>query len=107
MDVYKKQAEICAALANPVRMQVLELLENGESTATDLQKVMHLSKANLSQHLSILKRNGMIHVRSKGLYRYLSLAPQVRQARRIIRQILERQLVGHVDMAKNLGGKHG
>lgn len=87
--IYKLQAEICAALASPVRLHILDLLSDGEKTATDLLTELKIPKANLSQHIAVLKDAGIIQSRKEGLFQYLSLSlPTIKEACGLIRSVL-------------------
>lgn len=88
-SMYQLQADICAALANPVRLHILDLLSNGEKTASELLEVLNVPKANLSQHLAVLKDAGIIQSRKEGLYQYMSLAiPKIKDACALVRGVL-------------------
>lgn len=88
-SIYEMQAEICAALASPVRIHILDLLSEGEMTSTELIEILKIPKANLSQHLSVLKDAGVINSRKEGIYQYLSLAiPKIKDACSLVRTIL-------------------
>lgn len=87
--IYDLQAELCSAMASPVRLQILDLLFQGEKTATDLMEVLDLPKANLSQHIAVLKDAGIISSRKEGLFHYHSLAiPKVKEACMLVRSVL-------------------
>ncbi|MCB9072265.1 MAG: winged helix-turn-helix transcriptional regulator [Bdellovibrionaceae bacterium] len=87
--IYELQAEICSALANPIRIQILDLLAEGEKNSSDLLKILNVPKANLSQHLSVLKDAGIIQSRKEGLYQYLSLSiPKIKDACSLVRSVL-------------------
>ena len=87
--IYDLQAEICAALANPVRLQILDLLADGEKTSSDLLKVLQVPKANLSQHLAVLKDAGIIESRKEGLFQYMSLSiHKIKDACSLVRGVL-------------------
>ncbi|HEY3930663.1 MAG TPA: metalloregulator ArsR/SmtB family transcription factor [Candidatus Koribacter sp.] len=64
--LYERQAVLCKAFANPTRMHLLDLLGRGEAGASDLQERLGISKANLSQHLSILRSAGVVNTRRDG-----------------------------------------
>jgi ArsR family transcriptional regulator len=101
-EIYEKQAEICSALANPVRLMILDLLSEGEGTATDLLDKLIVPKSNLSQHLNVLKRAGVLKVRIEGRFQYLSLAmPEVKQACALVRKMLASQMSQQAAFAKN------
>lgn len=88
-SIYELQAELCSALASPVRLHILDLLGESEMTATDLLEVLEIPKANLSQHLAVLKDAGIIQSRKKGLFQYMSLAvPKIKDACSLVRSVL-------------------
>lgn len=87
--IYDLQAEICAALASPVRLQILDLVSEGEKTATELLEVLEIPKANLSQHLAVLRDAGIIQSRKEGLFQYMSLSlPIIKDACAMVRTLL-------------------
>lgn len=106
VEIYERQAEICAALASPVRLMILDLLAEEELTATDLLQTLKIPKSNLSQHLKVLKNAGILRVRSEGLYQYLSLGiPEVKQACALVRKVLASQMSQQAELAKVLKEK--
>lgn len=64
--LYERQAVLFKAFANPTRIHLIDLLGRGEVGASDLQERLGISKANLSQHLSILRSAGMVNTRREG-----------------------------------------
>lgn len=99
-ELYERQAEICAALANPLRLMILDLLAEEELTATDLLRTLKIPKSNLSQHLKVLKTAGILKVRNEGLYQHLSLGiPEVKQACALVRKVLASQMGQQVELA--------
>lgn len=68
------QAEQIKALAHASRLAILRALSKGERTATELTKRVGLSKANLSQHLKLLKREGIVRCVKRGTFCHYSLA---------------------------------
>lgn len=108
--LYEMQAEICGALAHPVRLKILDLLDEGEMTSSQLLKRLPIPKANLSQHLTVLKDAGLVGTRKEGLYQYVSLAlPKVKDACAIVRGVLteriERQHKRHENLRRQLKGR--
>ncbi|CAN5865786.1 metalloregulator ArsR/SmtB family transcription factor [soil metagenome] len=53
-------------LAHPARIQVLELLRDGEHTVGELIPGVGLEPSHLSQHLGILRRANIVQTRKKG-----------------------------------------
>ncbi len=91
--IYEMQAEICSALASPVRLQILDLLSNKEMTVGELLEVLKVPKANLSQHLSVLKDAGILSARKEGLYHYMSLSiPKIKDACSLVKSVLAEKI---------------
>lgn len=91
--LYGQFARIGKALASPHRLEILELLAQGERTVESLAGEMGLSLANTSQHLQALRRAALVDSRKDGLFVYYRLVdPAVYDACRSIRTVAERQL---------------
>ena len=92
-EIFERQARICKAFAHPVRLRMLDIVAGGEVGISDLQKELGISKANVSQHLAILKGAGVLTTRREGKQIYCSLAiPEVKQACQLIRKVLQAQI---------------
>ena len=91
-EIYERQAAICKAFANPTRLHLIEMLVRGERWASDLQQGLGISKANLSQHLAILKSAGLVATRREGKQLQCGIAlPEVKQATSAFRNVLKAQ----------------
>ena len=91
-EIYERQAIICKAFANPTRLHLIEMLTHDERWAAELQKGLGISKANLSQHLAILKSAGMVTTRREGKQLQCGIAmPEVKQATAVLRNMLKAQ----------------
>jgi rhodanese-related sulfurtransferase len=66
--VYEQFARIGMALSSPARLELLELLAQGERTVDTLSQLTGLTVANTSQHLQHLRRAGLVDARKEGLY---------------------------------------
>jgi len=60
------KARVFHALAHPTRIAVVDALRNGERTAGSLQSELGVEQANLSQHLAVLRTNGVVVTRRAG-----------------------------------------
>ena len=90
--ILEQQVRICKAFANATRLRMLDLLGQKERSVGDLRKRLAVSKANLSQHLAILKAAGIVDTRREGRHIYCYLAiPAVKQACHLIREVLRAQ----------------
>jgi len=93
MEIFERQARICKAFAHPARLQILDLLGQGEQGVSQMQETMGISKTGISQHLAILKSAGVVATRRNGKQIYCSLAiPEVKQACQLIRKVLHAQI---------------
>jgi rhodanese-related sulfurtransferase len=72
-SLYEQFARIGRALANPHRLELLDVLAQGERTVEDLAREAALSIANASQHLQTLRAARLVTVRRDGLYAYYRL----------------------------------
>jgi len=71
--IYNELASIAKALANPRRMEIIELLAQGPSPVEYIADNTGLSIANASQHLQVLKKARLAKAEKKGKYNYYSL----------------------------------
>lgn len=65
-----------AALAEPHRRQILDLLRKGERPAGDLVGHLGLSQPGVSKHLKVLREAGLVVVRAEGKQRLYALRPE-------------------------------
>ena len=63
---YERNAEIYKVLANPKRLEILNILKKRELAVEKLIKTMKIRKANLSQHLAILRQHRLVKTRRSG-----------------------------------------
>ena len=91
--LYGQFARIGKALSSPHRLEILELLAQGERTVESLATELGLSLANTSQHLQGLRQAVLVDSRKEGLFVFYRLAdPAVFELCRSIRTVAERQL---------------
>ena len=62
------KAAICQALAHPTRIAILELLREGEQSASTLVTQLGAEQANVSQHLAVLRAKRLVSHRKVGNY---------------------------------------
>ncbi len=60
MNSIAKRIEIMKVMSHPVRIQILEELIKGVKCVSDLEDFLEISQPNVSQHLSLLRRYGII-----------------------------------------------
>lgn len=72
--VYEELAKITKALANPHRLEIIELLAQGEFSVEQIASQTSLSVANASQHLQVLKASQLVEVTRQGNFIHYRLA---------------------------------
>ena len=91
--LYGQFARVGKAVANPSRIEFLELLAQGERTVDSLAREIGISLANASQHLIALREAGLVLSRKAGLSAHYRLAdPSVFELVRAMRTVAERRL---------------
>jgi len=62
----EKAADVLKAVAHPVRLKIIELLDGGEMTVTQIQEALGTSQSMTSQQLSLMKSRGILKSRRSG-----------------------------------------
>ena len=97
------QADICQVLANPKRLQILNLLKWGELSVGAMVQSLGVPKANLSQHLSLMRQKGILATRRQGTAIYYRLStPDITQACEIMRGVLHEVLDSRGSLSRNI-----
>lgn len=65
--IFQIKADVFKALGHPSRVKILEFLRDGEKCVYDLIEGLELEQSNVSQHLSVLKRQDLLSSRKEGL----------------------------------------
>lgn len=71
----RETTALLRALANENRLIILCQLTQGESSVAELNALLPLSQSALSQHLSRLRRDGLVSDRRNGTQVFYSLVP--------------------------------
>jgi DNA-binding transcriptional ArsR family regulator len=67
--------DLIAAVAEPNRRRLLQLLGRGEQTVTQLASNFTVSRSAISQHLGVLAEAGLVVSRRQGRFQYYRLQP--------------------------------
>ncbi len=90
--ICEMQADICKTLTNPKRIEILNVLKNEEKTVTELVMVLGASKANVSQHLAVMRHKGILMTRREGVNIFYRVAnPKVIEACTLMKEVLFEQ----------------
>src|SRR5918911_4299027 len=92
MALFDEFARIGKALASGRRMELLDVLANGERTVEGLARETGMSLANTSRHLQVLRQAGLVATRRDGTAVYCRLATsEVYELWRALRGLAARQ----------------
>ena len=90
---YRIHAAVFAALANPTRHELMHRLCERPRTPTELATLLEVSKPNVSQHLAVLQREGVVTRRRAGAnVLWQVVDPRLAQACSLIDEIIGRAL---------------
>lgn len=73
-NLYEGLSKLMKALANPIRLEIIEMLSQGEKSVEGVVEATGVTFANASQHLQVLKNNNIVKTRKQGHYVYYSIA---------------------------------
>jgi ArsR family transcriptional regulator, virulence genes transcriptional regulator len=90
--IFEMQAEICKTLTNPKRIEILNALKTDEKTVTELVNLLGASKANVSQHLAVMRHKGILTTRREGVNIFYRVTnPKVIDACSLMKEVLFEQ----------------
>jgi ArsR family transcriptional regulator len=101
--LYQLKAEFFKTLGHPARIRVLELLSEREHAVAEMLLEVGIEAANMSQHLAVLRRTGLVTTRKEGSTVFYSLtSPHVAELLAVARKILTGVLSGQVELLEDL-----
>ena len=68
------RAKIFNALSDPIRLEIVDFLRNGEKCVCEITPHLRLIQPVVSRHLKILKNAGLVKRRKKGTWHMYSLS---------------------------------
>jgi ArsR family transcriptional regulator len=75
-QLLEKIADRLKAMADPMRLKILHSLQEGERCVNDILAEVGGSQANVSKHLSVLRRVGLVDCRREGVNVFYHIADQ-------------------------------
>lgn len=103
VPLYQAKAEFFRMLGHPVRMRVLELLQDGPMPVRDLPAAIEVEPSALSQQLAVLRRSGIVTSTRNGAAVVYALAGgDVAQLMLAARRILTEVLTGQSELLEEL-----
>ncbi|MEU7004619.1 metalloregulator ArsR/SmtB family transcription factor [Nonomuraea sp. NPDC046570] len=103
VPLYQAKAELFRLLGHPVRIRVLELLQDGPMPVRDLLAAIEVEPTGLSQHLAVLRRSGMTVAHRDGSTVVYALAGgDVAELLSAARKLLTQMLTGQNELLSEL-----
>lgn len=91
--LYELQSDVCKTLASPKRIEILNALKEGEKTVSELVEILGVPKANVSQHLAVMRHKGILKFRREGINMYYSVSNRkVIDACLLMKEVLMEQM---------------
>lgn len=91
--LYELQSDVCKTLASPKRIEILNALKEGEKTVSELVEILGVPKANVSQHLAVMRHKGILKFRREGINMYYSVSNRkVIEACLLMKDVLMEQM---------------
>src|SRR3990172_12882714 len=92
-DLFDLHADVCKTLPSPARLRIIDALRVGELSAGEICVAVGARKANVSQHLAVMRERGIVAARRSGTNVYYRLInPKVLQAFQLMRDVLVEQM---------------
>ena len=92
-QIYHYHAEMCQVFSHPKRLEVINVLRDGEMSVTELAQKLELTIGNLSQHLSMMKERHILLTRKEGnMVYYRILNPKLIRCFDMMREMLFDQI---------------
>ena len=91
--IFQLQAELCKSLADPKRLMIIQELKDGAKSVGELAELLGLKQSNTSQHLTVLRKAGVVTPDRQGNAVYYSLVtPKIAAACGMVREVIDEQL---------------
>lgn len=97
------KAEFFKALANPLRIRILDQLREGELTVSEIRERVDVEMPNVSQQLAVLKNKNLVVARKQGNNIYYSCVdPTVFKLLDVAKEIFNNHLIDVQETLKQL-----
>ena len=101
--LYELKAEMIQAIAHPIRLAILEYLRDGEQCVCDIAAHVRAGRSNVSRHLAVMLRAGVLQCRREGLKALYSLrTPCLAACLECVTLALREQLAGNNALLRRL-----
>jgi len=64
--IYEVHADICKIFTNPKRLEIIDILRDGEKTVNEIVSLLNLPQSTVSQHLALMRDKGILEAERSG-----------------------------------------
>ncbi len=92
LDTLEYSAEVLKAIAQPTRLRIIELLQDGEHCVCEIFPAIGHEQSNTSRHLQMMLKSGILRQRKDGLKIFYSVRhPEVFEMLRLAELVAARE----------------
>ena len=103
-QLYELKAEIIQAAAHPIRLAIIEYLVEGEQCVCDIVDYVEAQRSNVSRHLSVMLKAGVVESRKEGLKVMYSLkTPCIVKFLGCVEEALKERMKSQTTLLRKLG----
>ncbi len=103
--ILELHARVCRTMAHPLRLALLNALRDGERSVGDLADAIGATQPLASQHLAVLRNQGLLRTRRNGNEVFYSIAyPKMVQACDLLRDVLFEHLRSQEELSRVAAG---
>ena len=102
-EVSQLEADLCFALADPIRILILYTLDEKPCNVTEITSQLAISQPTTSRHLKILRERGLVEAERQGITINYSLAdPRLIEALDLLRSVLRDRIAHRATLIEEL-----
>ncbi len=104
LKIFKMRADIAQGIGHPIRMAIIDFLKDGEKCVCEISERLSSQRSNISRHLSVLQKAGLISGRKDGLWMRYSLShPELDCLISCVDNIVRKKLNEDLQVLEKLG----
>ena len=101
--LYKLKADVIAAAGHPIRLAIIDYLKDGEQCVCDIAIYVGAQRSNVSRHLAVLLKAGIVEQHKDGLRMIYTLrTPCILNVASCVSQVLKEQMENRAELLQKL-----
>lgn len=90
--IFELKAELLKAIAQPVRLKILELLRDKELCICEIAPMINGEQSNVSKHISVLEKSKLVTTRKEGVRVFVKANPHIYKILDSLVEILRKRI---------------